>query len=293
MTINQQEWRKMNLQKIGVIGAGIMGTGVSQNLAQTGHEVVLVDVSTKILEESIKNIRQNIRLSMMINPEYRNKNIDEVVAQITPTTNYENLSDVDFIVENVNENWNIKREVYLKIDEICPLDIVFAVNTSAISITKIASLTKRVDKIIGMHFMNPVPLKSTVETIKGFHTSEKTIEISKLFLEGMKKKCILVNDLPGFVSNRISHLFMNEAIWVVQDQVASARAVDEIFKNCFKHEIGPLETADLIGLDTVLDTLKVLYNDYQDPKFRAAPLLRKMVDAGLLGRKSGEGFFKY
>ena len=283
----------MNLQKIGVIGAGIMGTGVSQNLAQTGHEVVLVDVSTKILEESIKNIRQNIRLSMMINPEYRNKNIDEVVAQITPTTNYENLSDVDFIVENVNENWNIKREVYLKIDEICPLDIVFAVNTSAISITKIASLTKRVDKIIGMHFMNPVPLKSTVETIKGFHTSEKTIEISKLFLEGMKKKCILVNDLPGFVSNRISHLFMNEAIWVVQDQVASARAVDEIFKNCFKHEIGPLETADLIGLDTVLDTLKVLYNDYQDPKFRAAPLLRKMVDAGLLGRKSGEGFFKY
>lgn len=270
-----------------------MGTGVSQTLAQTGHDVVLVDISEDALEKSIANTRQSIRLSMMMNPKYRDLDIDEVIARIQRTTDYNALSDVDFVVENINENWELKKAVYLKIDQICPKNSVFAANTSAVSITKIGALTNRPDKIIGMHFMNPVPLKPTVETIKGFHTSDETIETAKQFLEGMDKQCILVNDLPGFVSNRISHLFMNEAVWVVQDQVANAQDVDAIFKTCYNHEVGPLETADLIGLDTVLDTLKVLFEAYQDPKFRPAPLLKQMVDAGLLGRKSGQGFFQY
>ena len=157
----------------------------------------------------------------------------------------------------------------------------------------IASLTKRPTKVIGTHYMNPVPMKTTVETIRGFHTSDATIETTKQLLATMGKECILVNDYPGFVSNRISHLFMNEAAFVVQDQVASAQEVDDIFKQCYGHKMGPLETADLIGLDTVVNSLEVLYESYQDPKFRCCPLLRKMVDAGLLGVKSGEGFYTY
>lgn len=215
----------MKLKKIGIIGAGVMGTGVAQNLAQTDHEVVLIDISEEILQKSMDRMQQNIRFSMMMNPDLRKIGMDEIIARVRTTTDYDLLHDVDFVVENVNENWEIKKEVYLKIDDICPKETVFAVNTSAVPITKVGALTQRPDKVIGMHFMNPVPLKPTVETIKGYHTSEKTIEIAREFLAGMGKKCILVQDLPGFVSNRISHLFMNEAIWVVQDQVATAEEV--------------------------------------------------------------------
>ncbi len=283
----------MKLQKIGVVGAGVMGSGISQSLAQTNHDVVLIDVTQEKLDKSIENIRQSIRFSMMLNSDFRNMDVDDVIGKITTTTCYEQLNDVDFLIENVTENWDIKKDVYLKIDKICPEKTVFAVNTSAVSITKIASLTNRKEKIIGMHFMNPVPLRKTIEMIVGYHTSESTIEIAKLLLDGIGKKGILVKDFPGFVSNRVSHLFMNEAIWVIQDQVANAHDIDEIFKECYGHQTGPLETADLIGLDTVLDTLEVLFNSFQDSKFRPAPLLRKMVDAGLLGRKSGQGFFQY
>ncbi|WP_242655185.1 3-hydroxyacyl-CoA dehydrogenase family protein [Clostridium cellulovorans] len=176
----------------------------------------------------------------------------------------------------------------------CPNEsCLFLVNTSCISITKIASLTKRPDKVIGTHFMNPVHIKTAVEAIKGFYTSEETIEKTKELLSKMGKEMIIVNDLPGFVSNRISHLFMNEAAFVVQDQVAAPAEVDAIFKKCYGHVMGPLETADLIGLDTVVDSLEVLYESYQDPKFKCCPLLKKMVDANLKGRKTGKGFYDY
>lgn len=185
------------------------------------------------------------------------------------------------------------KNVYGKIDNICDENCIFLVNTSCISITKIAALTKRPDKVIGTHFMNPVPQKKVVEVVKGYHTSEETIASLKELLANIGKEAIIVNDYPGFVSNRVSHLFMNEAAYVVQDQVASPESVDDIFKKCFGHAMVPLETADLIGLDTVVNSLDILYKSYQDPKFRCCPLLRKMVDAGLYGRKSGEGFYKY
>jgi 3-hydroxybutyryl-CoA dehydrogenase len=200
---------------------------------------------------------------------------------------------VEFVVENVVEKWDVKRQLYPQLDAICPPACIFAANTSAISITKLGGATRRPDRVLGMHFMNPVPMKTTVEVIRGHHTSAETLARGKAFLAQMGKEGIVVNDLPGFVSNRVLMLTVNEAIFVVQDQVASPADVDKIFKQCFGHKMGPLETGDLIGLDTILYSLDELYAAYRDPKFRPCPLLQKMVDAGLHGRKSGKGFYTY
>jgi 3-hydroxybutyryl-CoA dehydrogenase len=219
--------------------------------------------------------------------------VDGVMENISFTTEYQGLSEAEVIIENVPEILEIKRDVYKRVNEICSEKCIFLVNTSCISITKVASFVKSPERVIGVHFMNPVPLKTTVEAIKGYHTSEMTIDATKAFLLSMGKEAILVNDYPGFVSNRLSHLLMNEAAYVVQDQVAEPKDVDDIFKKCFGHKMGPLETADLIGLDTVVNSLEVLYQSYQDPKFKCCPLLRKMVDAGLYGKKTGQGFYSY
>ncbi len=279
------------MESVGVIGAGVMGIGVAHSVAQAGYRVVLIDINEQILAKAKKEITNNLRFHRFFDKNLEDDNL--ILERIEYTTDYGQLRDVDYIIENVNEEWEIKKDVYQMLDQICPEHAIFFVNTSCISITKIASLTKRCDRVIGIHFMNPVFMKPVVEVIKGYHTSEETIEATRDFLHKIGKECILVNDLPGFVSNRLSHLLMNEAAYVVQDQVASPQDVDEIFKKCFGHKMGPLETADLIGLDTVVDSLKILYESYQDSKFRCCPLLQKMVDAGLLGRKSGQGFYKY
>ncbi len=281
------------MNNIGVIGAGVMGVGVAQNFAQKGYNVVLIDVHNDILNRAKKEIGNNIRFHGFFNKKEVLEDVDVILSRINFSTDYSLLNDADFIVENVPEKWETKKKVYLELEKICKEDCIIFVNTSCISITKIAFLTNRPDKVIGTHFMNPVALKSTIEVIRGYYTSEETIKATKSLMGKLDKECIIVNDLPGFVSNRISHLFMNEAAFVVQDQVAQPKDVDDIFKKCFGHKMGPLETADLIGLDTVLDSLNVLYESYQDPKFRCCPLLRKMVDAGVLGRKSGKGFYEY
>jgi len=283
----------MNIQTVGVVGAGVMGIGVSQNLAQTGHQVILLDVSDQILDHARQEIRNNIRFQGFFQKGEKTDSPDEVLQRIKFTTNYQFLESAEFVIENTTEKWNIKREVYEKIDAICPTESVFAANTSAIPITRIASATKRAPKVIGMHFMNPVPMKPMVETIRGYHTSEQTIETAKELLSQMGKECVLVNDSPGFVSNRVLMLTINEAIFLLQNQVASASDVDRIFKSCFGHKMGPLETADLIGLDTILFSIEVLYECFNDSKYRPCPLLNKMVDAGLHGRKSGQGFYTY
>ena len=279
------------MKKIGVIGAGVMGVGVAQNLAQVGCQVILVDIAAAILEQAKQELYNNIRFQAFFKKKEELEEPEQVLTRIIFTTDYEMLSDTDLVIENTTEKWEVKREVYQKLDAVCPAHCIFAVNTSCISITKIASLTNRPAQVIGTHFMNPVPLMTAVEAIRGYHTSEETISITKDLLAKMGKECILVNDYPGFVSNRISHLLMNEAAFVVQDQVASAQDVDDIFKKCYGHKMGPLETADLIGLDTVVNSLEVLYESYQDPKFRCCPLLKKMVKAGLYGKKSGQGFY--
>ncbi|GCE29300.1 3-hydroxybutyryl-CoA dehydrogenase [Dictyobacter alpinus] len=278
---------------VGVVGAGVMGRGVTQNLAQTGHKVILLDLTEDILQQARSEIQKNIRMQRMLHKVQTTMSAAEILEQITFTTSYEPFADADFVVENVSEKWEIKQKVITQLDAICPAHTVFAINTSAISITRLAANTKRPEQILGIHFMNPVPLKPVVEVILGFHTSDQTIAIAQGILTTMQKQWVIVNDYPGFVSNRISHLFMNEAAFVVQDQVATAKDVDDIFIKCYGHAMGPLQTADLIGLDTVVQTLDVLYQSYQDPKFRCCPLLQKMVDAGICGVKSGQGFYTY
>lgn len=281
------------VESVGVIGAGVMGVGVAQNLAQTNHRVVLLDMTDNILDKARAEIYKNVRFGRLFNKTAVHEHPDDVLARILFTTDYAPLAEVDFVVENVVEKWDVKREIYPRLDAVCPPHCVFAANTSAISITRIGAATKRPDRVLGMHFMNPVPMKPMVEVIQGYHTSAKTLEIGRCFLEGMGKECVVVTDSPGFVSNRVLMLTVNEAVFLVQDQVASAQDVDQIFKSCFGHKMGPLETADLIGLDTILYSIEVLHESFNDSKYRPSPLLKKMVDAGLYGRKSGQGFYTY
>jgi 3-hydroxybutyryl-CoA dehydrogenase len=281
------------MKTVGVVGAGVMGRGVAQNLAGSGYQVNLLDISKEILTEAKADIARNLRLQLLFNKNQDCFEPEAILERIIFGTDYHCLDKVDLVIENVTEQWEVKKAVYRKLSKICPAECIYLVNTSCISITKIAGLVKRPEKVIGIHFMNPVPLIPAAEVISGYHTSAATIASVKVLLDAMGKEMILVNDYPGFVSNRISHLFMNEAAFVVQDQVAAPQEVDAIFKKCYGHKMGPLETADLIGLDTVVNSLDVLYDSYQDSKFRCCPLLRKMVNAGLYGRKSGQGFYTY
>lgn len=281
----------MEFQRIGVVGAGVMGRGVSQALAMHGMDVLLVDVSAETLDAAREEIRQGMRMHGLFGREA--VNADECLPRIRFSTDLSCLAEADFVVENITEQAALKEPLYRRLDTICRPATRIAANTSVISITKIGSWTKRPYKILGMHFMNPVPLKPVVEVIRGHYTSEDTLAVGKAFLKQMKKRAVVVSDMPGFVSNRVLMLTVNEAIWTVQDNVARPEDVDRIFKSCFGHAMGPLETGDLIGLDTILLSLEGLYESYNDPKFRPCPLLRKMVDAGLLGRKSGKGFYEY
>ncbi|HEU5379697.1 MAG TPA: 3-hydroxyacyl-CoA dehydrogenase NAD-binding domain-containing protein [Ktedonobacteraceae bacterium] len=283
----------MSVQRVGVVGAGVMGVGVAQNLAQKGFRVLLLDISPEILQHAKDEIFRNIRFSQLFNKSEKQETVERLLERIVFTTDVASLADVDFVIENATEKWEIKQPIYEQLDHVCQEDCVFAANTSAISITRIASATKRPARVLGIHFMNPVPMKPTVEMIRGFHTSAEALEIAGELLTGMGKDWVLVNDMPGFVSNRVLMLTVNEAIYLVQDQVASAADVDKIFKACFGHKMGPLETADLIGLDTILYSVEVLYESFNDSKYRPCPLLKKMVAAGLHGRKSGQGFYTY
>lgn len=270
-----------------------MGSGVAQNLAQTGHQVILLDVSESILERAKQEIQKNLRFQGFFKKDEQSVNPAAVLQRIKFSTDYQFLESAEFLIENTTEKWDVKKPVYEKIDAICSPEVVFAANTSAIPITRIASVTKRTANVIGIHFMNPVPIKPTVEVIRGYHTSDETIETTKQLLAQMRKECIIVNDSPGFVSNRVLMLTINEAIFLIEEQVTSASEVDRIFKACFGHKMGPLETADLIGLDTILFSIEVLYESFNDSKYRPCPLLKKMVDAGLYGQKSGQGFYTY
>ncbi|MFI6908594.1 3-hydroxyacyl-CoA dehydrogenase family protein [Nonomuraea sp. NPDC050394] len=276
---------------IGVIGAGVMGVGVAQNLAQTGHDVVLVDKDEQILKEALETISRNARMSRLMGGPALDA--DEILSRITTSVGVGGAAKAEVVIENVTENWEVKRAVHEELDEVCGPDTVFVVNTSAIPITKMASITRRPDKVVGVHFMNPVPAKPACELIPGFHTSAETVERTRDLLKAMGKKAIDVKDACGFVSNRVLMLTVNEAAYLVHEGVATAESVDEVFRSCFGHPMGPLETADLIGVDTILYSVEVLYEHYADSKYRPCPLLKQMTDAGLHGRKSGRGFYTY
>lgn len=283
----------MGISVVGIVGAGVMGRGLAQNLAQTGHKAIMVDVNDAILTDAMREIRQNLRFHRMFTGQALEEPVDTIMDRITVTTDYEALAESDYLVENTTEKWEVKAPIYPKIDAICRESTVFAVNTSCFSITRVGALTNRPDRVVGIHFMNPVPLRPAVEVIRGWHTSEETLETTRQMLSQMGKEWTIVNDSPGFVSNRVLMLTVNEAIYVVQEGIATAEEVDRIFTTCFGHATGPLATADLIGLDTILYSVEVLYESFNDSKYRPCPLLKKMVDAGLLGRKSGQGFYTY
>ena len=283
----------MDFQKIGVLGAGNIGIGVVTDLVLHGITAVVVDMSDAILEHAQAEVLNNVRVVPLLSKTLPRITKDEARQRMVLTTSMKEVAACDFVIENVTEDWAVKKQVYEQLDRVAPPEVCFGANTSCISITQIASVTNRPSNVIGMHLMNPVHLKPTVEVIRGFHTSDRTIETLRGLFARLKKEAIIIEDLPGFVSNRISHLFMNEAAFVLQDNVATAEQIDLIFKKCFGHKMGPLETADLIGLDTVMRSLDVLYESYHDSKYRCCPLLRKLVHAGHLGRKTGNGFHVY
>lgn len=281
------------MNTIGVVGAGVMGVGVAQCAARAGFDVVILDRDDSILERSRGEIRNQLRFQAMMGLGVAAADIASILARMRFETDVGALAGADFVVENIVEDWAQKRVVYEALDRVCRPQCAFAANTSAISITRIASATARPDRVMGMHFMNPVPMKDTVEVIRGFHTSQDTLDLGIGFLRRMNMHAVVVNDSPGFVSNRVLMLTINEAIALVHEGVSPAADVDRIFESCFGHKMGPLATADLIGLDTILLSLEVLQDSFGDPKFRPCVLLKKMVDAGLHGRKSGRGFFDY
>jgi 3-hydroxybutyryl-CoA dehydrogenase len=279
------------MSRVGVVGAGVMGAGVAHCAALAGHEVVLADTEPAALSGALRRIERDCRMSRLLTG--RGVDTAAVMAAITTAGSAAALRACEVVVENVTEKWEIKRPVYAELDAACPAETIFIGNTSAIPITRLGSATNRPDRVIGVHFMNPVPMKAAVELIPGRRTSSETVKRTREFLGTLNKEPILVKDSCGFISNRVLMLTVNEAAFCVHEGVGTASAVDEVFRNCFGHPSGPLETADLIGIDTILYSLEVLHEHYADPKFRPCPLLREMTDAGLHGRKSGEGFYVY
>jgi 3-hydroxybutyryl-CoA dehydrogenase len=283
------------IKTVGVAGAGVMGHEVAMVFAQAGLQVVLVDIAPGALTRARGAIVRALRLQRMLDPAKAagTESREEILGRITFAESYDDFTGVDFVVENVTEDWAVKRRVHTEIDGLCRPDVVFAVNTSVIPITQVASVTGRADRVIGTHFMNPVSLKPMVEVIRGFHTSAETVATTLDLLGVIGKEGVVVEDSPGFVTNRVLMLTVNEAAYLVHERVADADQVDRLFKGCFGHRMGPLETADLIGLETILLSIEGLYEQFKDSKYRPCPLLRKMVDAGLHGRKTGRGFHEY
>ncbi|MDI1475024.1 3-hydroxyacyl-CoA dehydrogenase family protein [Polyangium sp. y55x31] len=277
-----------------VVGAGTMGADLAFDLSAHGHSVILKDIHEDALVRAKKRMGELLRLVLLMDrARFGGAKLDAIMSRIRFTTSYEGLEDVHFVIENVVEDLAVKREVYTELGRLCREDTVFGVNTSCVSITTIGSFLPRPDRAIGMHLLNPVPLKRLVEVIVGHHTSAETVDRAKALLDSLGKEAVVVQDSPGFVTNRILMLTINEAAFVVHDRIAEPAQVDRIFTEGFSHKMGPLATGDLIGLDTILKSLIVLYESFKDPKFRPCPLLVRMVDAGLLGRKSGKGFFDY
>ncbi len=280
------------MKKIGVLGAGTMGSGIAQVIAQEGYEVVLRDIKEEFVEKGFKGIKKNLERSVK-KERISQEEMETTLKNINTTTEVNNLKDMDLVIEAVNENMELKKKIFKELDEVTKDEAILASNTSALSITEIATVTEKPDKVVGVHFFNPVPVMKLVELIRGITTSDKTFEKVESFVEGLGKNPVEVNEAPGFVVNRILVPMINEAAFLLNEGVASAEDIDTAMKLGANHPIGPLALGDMIGLDVCLAIMETLYEEFGDPKYRACPLLRKKVRGGQLGRKTGEGFYSY
>jgi 3-hydroxybutyryl-CoA dehydrogenase len=282
----------MAIERVGVLGAGTMGNGIAHVFARGGHSVILCDIEQRFLDRGIATITKNLDRELA-KAKITEGQKSETLKRIELTVRRARLAECDFIVEAASEKLEIKSELFCDIDRICRPEVILASNTSSISITKLGAVTKRSQKVIGMHFFNPVPMMKLVEIVRGLATSDETFQTVRELALKLEKSPVEVNDAPGFVSNRVLMPLLNEAMYTVMEGVATPQAIDEVFKLGMSHPMGPLTLADFIGLDVCLDIMRVMHNGLGDPKYRPCPLLVKMVDAGWLGRKSGHGFYKY
>ena len=283
----------MNIQKIGVIGAGLMGSGIAQVAAQSGFSVAVMDVETRFVEKGIATIYKNLK-RLVDKGKMDSAEAQGIKDRVKGTVSLqEAVSDANVVIEAIIENMELKKSLYKDMDGLAPSDTIFATNTSGLSITEMASVTGRADRFIGMHFFNPVPVMKLVEVIRGYATSDETVAVIKELSQKMGQTAIEVVEAPGFVVNRILVPMINEAIFVLQEGLATAAEIDEGMKLGANHPMGPLALADLVGLDTLLSVQDHLYREFGDSKYRPPVLLRKMVRAGHLGRKSGKGFYDY
>ncbi len=282
----------MPIERVGVIGAGTMGNGIAHVFARSGYQVTLCDVEQRFLDRALETIARNLDREVA-KSKASAEDRAAALKRITPALQRAQLANCDFVIEAATEKFEVKAEIFRDLDRICRAEVLLASNTSSISITKLAAVTKRPEKTIGMHFFNPVPVMKLVEVIRGLATAQETFETVRDLALKLDKTPVEVNDAPGFVSNRVLMPLLNEAMFAVMEGVATAEAVDEVFKLGMAHPMGPLTLADFIGLDVCLDIMRVLQDGLGDPKYRPCPLLIKMVDAGWLGKKSGRGFYKY
>jgi 3-hydroxybutyryl-CoA dehydrogenase len=282
----------MEFKNVGVVGCGIMGTGIAQVCAQTGYNVVVSEINDTLLQKGLKAL--DTTLSRLVEKgKFKPEQKKSILDHIKGTTDMKDFSNCDIVIEAATEDLNIKKNIFAQLDKVCPDHAILATNTSVLSVAAIASATKRPDKVVGMHFSNPVPVMRILEMVRSIATSEETLAAGRAFGESIGKTIVIAGDLPGFISNRISTSFLLNAVRLVQEGIAAPKDIDTVFKLGAGHPMGPLETLDLIGIDTVCRGASSMYEELKDPQYSPPPLMLRMVSLGWLGRKTGKGFYDY